>query len=54
MTIIGHPHLIGQPSRVKALEDFIKYVFSKNNVWIAPYIEIAEHVKNNINDFEKL
>lgn len=43
MMIIGHPHQIGQPSRVKALEDFINYVKSREDVWIATGLEIAEH-----------
>lgn len=43
MMIIGHPHQIGQPSRVKALEDFIRYVKDRNDVWIATGEEIAEH-----------
>ncbi|HEU12465.1 MAG: polysaccharide deacetylase family protein [Thermoplasmata archaeon] len=52
MTIIGHPHLIGQPSRTKALEEFIKYILRKNDIWITTYKEIAEYVKNNRNYFK--
>lgn len=40
-TIIGHPHQIGQPSRVKALEDFINYV-KREDIWITTYSEIAK------------
>lgn len=43
MMLIGHPHQIGQPSRAKALEDFISYVESRDNVWIATGGEITEH-----------
>lgn len=41
--VLGHPHQIGQPSRMKALEDFITYVKSRDDVWIATGMEITEH-----------
>lgn len=47
MMTIGHPHQIGQPSRVKALEDFIKYVKEKGDVWIATAGEISEQFLNS-------
>lgn len=40
-TLIGHPHQIGQASRIKALEEFMKYV-KRDEVWIATYNEIAK------------
>lgn len=43
MMTIGHPHQIGQPSRVKALDDFIRYVKNRKDVWIATGDEISEH-----------
>ncbi|MGC8497802.1 MAG: polysaccharide deacetylase family protein [Thermoplasmata archaeon] len=54
MTIIGHPHLIGQPSRIKALENFIKYILTRDSVGIVTYKEIAEYVKNNEKNFKKV
>lgn len=43
MMAIGHPHQIGQASRIKALEDFINYIKKQDDVWIATGEEIAKH-----------
>ncbi len=43
MMTVSHPHQIGQPSRVKALDDFIQYVKGHDDVWITTAAEIAEH-----------
>jgi len=41
-TSIGHPQQIGQASRIKAFEEFIKYVKQRKDVWIATYSEVAK------------
>jgi peptidoglycan/xylan/chitin deacetylase (PgdA/CDA1 family) len=38
-----HCRLVGRPARTAALERFCDYVQSRENVWIARRIEIAEH-----------
>jgi peptidoglycan/xylan/chitin deacetylase (PgdA/CDA1 family) len=40
-----HPHLIGMRSRITYLENFIRYVKSKPDVWFATGEEIARYVK---------
>jgi|ECHhosMinimDraft_1075155.scaffolds.fasta_scaffold03192_1 peptidoglycan/xylan/chitin deacetylase (PgdA/CDA1 family) len=52
MTIIGHPHQIGQPSRIMALEEFIRYILSKKDVWIVTYGELAKYVLSNKKEFK--
>ncbi|WP_158969359.1 allantoinase PuuE [Paraglaciecola sp. L3A3] len=43
MSIGLHCRLIGRPGRLKALERFIEYAKSHQNVWFARRIDIAEH-----------
>ena len=52
MSIIGHPHQIGQPSRIMALKEFIRYILSKKNVWIVTYEELAKYVLSNKKEFK--
>ena len=40
-----HPHIIGHRSRIVALEELIKYMQSKDNVWFGTHQETAEYVK---------
>ena len=40
-----HPHISGQRSRVKYLEELIEYMKSKPGVWFATAEEIARYVK---------
>ena len=42
MSIGLHPRLIGQASRIHALREFIDYALSKEKVWFARRIDIAE------------
>ncbi|KAH6621775.1 chitin deacetylase 1 [Boeremia exigua] len=42
MTIGLHCRIIGRPGRFKALQDFVKYISSKEGVWVATRTEIAE------------
>jgi peptidoglycan/xylan/chitin deacetylase (PgdA/CDA1 family) len=42
MTIGLHCRIIGRPGRFKALQDFVKYISSKDGVWVATRTEIAE------------
>ena len=40
-----HPHIIGHRSGIVALEELIKYMQSKDNVWFGTHQEAAEYVK---------
>ena len=40
-----HPHLIGMRSRITYLDDLIRYMQSKPNVWFATTEEIARYVR---------
>lgn len=40
-----HPHLIGMRSRIGYLDELIRYIRAKPNVWIATAEEIARYVK---------
>jgi len=42
MNIGLHPHVIGQPFRVRALRDFIRYAKNHPGVWFPKREEIAE------------
>lgn len=43
-----HPHIIGQRSRIRYLEDLIVYMQSKPGVWFATAEEIARYVKQQM------
>lgn len=46
MMMIGmHPELIGQPSRIKALEGLIEYALSHPNVWIGRCDEMVDDMR---------
>ena len=48
MNIGLHPHVIGQPFRIRALHDFIAYAKEFDDVWFATREEIAEwYLKNH-------
>jgi hypothetical protein len=40
-----HPHITGQRSRMKYLEELILYMKSKPGVWFATAEDIAKYVK---------
>ena len=42
--LMGHPQVIGRPSRMRMVERLIQHILGKKDVWIAPPIEIARHV----------
>ena len=42
MNVGLHPHVIGQPFRIRALRDFVDYVKQFDDVWFATREEIAE------------
>lgn len=42
MTVGLHCRIIGKPGRFKALQDFVKYIESKEGVWVATRTQIAE------------
>ena len=44
MNIGLHPHVIGQPYRVRAIRDFIRYAKQFDGVWFATREEIADVV----------
>src|SRR5205807_30609 len=41
--VMGHPQVIGRPSRMRMVERLIQHILAKKDVWIAPPIEVAEH-----------
>jgi peptidoglycan/xylan/chitin deacetylase (PgdA/CDA1 family) len=41
--LMGHPQVIGRPSRLRMVERLIQHILAKKDVWIAPPIEVAEH-----------
>ena len=48
MNIGLHPHVIGQPYRIRALRDFIRYAKSHDDIWWTTREEIAEwNLKNH-------
>jgi len=47
MNIGLHPHVIGQPFRIRALRDFIRYAKQFDGVWFATREEIAEWYLQN-------
>lgn len=48
MNIGVHPHVIGQPFRIRALHDFLAYAREFDDVWFATREEIAEwYLKNH-------
>lgn len=47
MNIGLHPHVIGQPFRIRALRDFIRYAKQFDDVWFATREEIAEWYLEN-------
>lgn len=44
-TAIGHPHQIGQPSRIKAFEEFLRYINTKEDILFSTYKDLAESFK---------
>ena len=48
MNVGLHPHVVGQPFRIRALHDFLAYAKSFDDVWWATREEIAEwYLKNH-------
>lgn len=47
MNVGLHPHVIGQPFRIRALKDFIDYAKDHDDVWFATREEIAEWYLQN-------
>ncbi len=47
MNIGLHPHVIGQPYRIRALRDFIRYAKSHDDIWWTTREEIAEWYLEN-------
>ena len=50
MCIALHPYLIGQPHRVKYLEEVLAYIMSHDGVWQTTADEIAEYYIANCYD----
>lgn len=42
MSIGLHPRLVGQASRINALQEFLEYALNKGSVWFARRLDIAE------------
>lgn len=54
MLSIGlHCRIVGRPARLKALEKFIEYVNSHDDVWVCTRQAIAEHWRDNFPAEEK-
>src|SRR5262245_25041211 len=47
MNVGLHPHVIGQPFRIRALRDFIRYAKQFDDVWFATREQIAEWYLEN-------
>jgi allantoinase len=43
MCIVLHPYLVGQPHRIKYLDDILRYVTSHSGVWQTTAAEIADY-----------
>lgn len=43
--LTNHPFLSGRPARAAALDRLVEYVTGQPDVWVAPLVEIAEHVR---------
>jgi allantoinase len=50
MCIPLHPYLIGQPHRIKALDEVLAYVTGHNDVWLATGREIARWYLDHAHD----
>lgn len=48
MSLGLHLRIIGRPGRIWALEEFLRYVTSKKDVWFTTREAIAEHFKRNV------
>jgi peptidoglycan-N-acetylglucosamine deacetylase len=42
-----HPHIIGHRSRIRLLDELIKYMRSFDGVWFATHAEVARYCKDN-------
>ena len=51
MSIGLHPRMIGQATRISALREFLDYVRSKDRVWFAKRIEIADWWRRHYLEF---
>ena len=40
--LMGHPQVIGRPSRMRMLERLIRQILGKKDIWFAKPIEVAE------------
>ena len=47
MCIALHPFCIGQPFRIKYLEQMLEHIMSHAGVWAATGSEIAEYFESN-------
>jgi hypothetical protein len=50
MCIAIHPYLLGQPHRVKYLDEALGYIMSHDGVWQTTADEIAEYYISNYYD----
>ena len=41
--LMGHPQVIGRPSRMRMVSRLIEHILGKGDVWVARPIEVAEH-----------
>jgi peptidoglycan-N-acetylglucosamine deacetylase len=43
--LMGHPQIIGRPSRMRMLERVIRQIRAKGDIWFAPPLEVANFWK---------
>jgi peptidoglycan/xylan/chitin deacetylase (PgdA/CDA1 family) len=52
MCIALHPYIIGQPWRIRYLDQLIDYILSHSNVWVTTSDQLAEYYLANYYDLE--
>ena len=50
MCIALHPFLIGQPHRIKYLDEILSYITSHSDIWMTTADDIAEYYIENYYD----
>lgn len=54
MLMIGmHPQLIGQPSRIKALEGLIEHALAHSDVWIGRCADVADDLRPRLKEIRR-
>jgi peptidoglycan/xylan/chitin deacetylase (PgdA/CDA1 family) len=48
--LMGHPQIIGRPSRMRMLERVVRQIRAKGDIWFAPPLEVANFWKSRVAD----